>query len=347
MRGHPSAGKIAFLPAFRFLMSLQTRPEGSFGESMQQIVTIIGPVFGLIAIGYAIGRTRLMTPEGVKGLTNFVFYSAIPALLFRSMARTALPRADDLVLIVTYFTTLAVVFIVAMLIAHLVFRLNLADQGLFAMGAIFGNTVLAGIPIVYAAFGEAGLVPLLLIIVFHPTMIFPVVTLIIEASQGKGGGTWRTIHATAHSLVTNPVIVALLSGIAWNAIGFGIPEAIDSFLKLLGGAAAPAALFALGATLTRFKLASGLSENLVMSVIKLAVLPVTMWFSLTTFTTLPPLWISVAVLTAALPTGANVFLLAQRYDVYVARTSTLVLASTAVSALTLSFVLIWLGVSNG
>jgi len=310
---------------------------------MQQILTIIGPVFALIAIGYAIGRTPLMTAEGVKGLTNFVFFVAIPALLFRSMARTALPRADDLVLIVTYFGTLAVLFVIAMLIARFAFRLRLAEQGLFGMGAIFGNTVLAGIPIVYAAYGEAGLVPLLLIIVFHPTMIFPVVTLIVEASLGKGGGAWRTIRSTARSLVTNPVIVALLAGIGWSALNLKIPDAADAFLRLLGGAAAPAALFALGATLTRFKLASGIYENLTMSVVKLAVLPAAMWVSLTSFTDLPPLWISVAVLTAALPTGANVFLLAQRYDIYVARTSTVVLASTTASALTLAAVLVWLG----
>jgi predicted permease len=226
----------------------------------------------------------------------------------------------------------------------LVFRLNLAEQGLFGMSAIFGNTVLAGIPIVYAAFGEAGLVPLLLIIIFHPTMIFPVVTLIIEASLGKGDGMWATVRATIRSLATNPVIVALLVGVAWNGAGFSIPDAADSFLKLLAGAAAPAALFALGATLTRFKLASGVAENVAIATIKLAILPTVMWLALTTFTALPPLWVSVAVLTAALPTGANVFLMAQRYDVYVARSSTVVLASTATSALTLSAVLIWLGV---
>ncbi|MFO1190257.1 MAG: AEC family transporter [Alphaproteobacteria bacterium] len=314
---------------------------------MQQILTIIGPVFGLIAIGFALGRTPLMTAEGVKGLTNFVFYAAIPALLFRSMARTTLPAADDLVLVVTYFGTLGAVFLLSMAIARFVFRLNLADQGLFAMGAIFGNTVLAGIPIVYAAFGEPGLVPLLLIIVFHPTLIFPLVTLIIEASLGRGGGAWRTIRATARSLVTNPVIVALLAGIGWNIMGLVIPGGIDSFLKLLGGAAAPAALFALGATLTRFKLASGLAENATMSIIKLAVLPTVIWISLTMLTDLPRLWIAVAVVTAALPTGANVFLLAQRYNIYVARTSTVVLASTAASAVTLSLVLIWLGASSG
>jgi len=310
---------------------------------MEQILTIIGPVFGLIATGYVVGRTSLMTAEGVKGLTNFVFYVAIPALLFRSMVRTALPRADDLVLIVTYFGTLAILFVIAMLIARVLFRLDPAEQGLFGMAAIFGNTVLAGIPIVYAAYGEAGLVPLLLIIVFHPTMIFPVVILIIEASLGKGGGAWRTMRATARSLVTNPVIVALLAGIAWNALGLGIPGVADAFLKLLAGAAAPAALFALGATLTRFKLASGIYENLAMSAIKLVALPAAMWASLTSFTDLPPLWIAVAVLTAALPTGANVFLLAQRYDIYVARTSTVVLVSTAASALSLAAVLIWLG----
>ena len=49
-----------------------------------------------------------------------------------------------------------------------------------------------------------------------------------------------------------------------------------------------------------------------------------------------------ATLTAALPSGVNVFVIARQYDVYLARASAVILISTGLSVATLAALVAWL-----
>ncbi len=62
---------------------------------MSGILGIVLPVFALVLAGYIGGRARWLSEEGVKGLSSFVFYLAIPALLFRTLARGEIPESLD------------------------------------------------------------------------------------------------------------------------------------------------------------------------------------------------------------------------------------------------------------
>src|SRR3546814_9670138 len=122
------------------------------------------------------------------------------------------------------------------------------------MGSVFSITVLRAIPLSFTALGEEAGRRLMLIITFHSVIIFPVVTVLIELGLGAGRG-WRTLAgSTVRSLALNPIILALLAGIAYGQSGVALPVAAERFLALLGDAAAPCALFALGASLTAFKI---------------------------------------------------------------------------------------------
>jgi hypothetical protein len=110
-------------------------------------------------------------------------------------------------------------------------------------------------------------------------------------------------------------------------------------IDLLAAAATPAALFSLGATLAGFRLAGDLGESLVVVAIKLLVLPLVVWLFATRVFHLGDLDTAVATTCAALPTGSNAFILAQRYDLYVARAASSVLISTALSIVTLGALL--------
>src|SRR3546814_14524619 len=93
----------------------------------------------------------------------------------------------------------------------------------------------------------------MLIITFQAVSIFPVVTVLIELALGAGQG-WRALAVNStKSLALNPIILALVADIAFGQSGLALPGAAERFLGLLGSAAAPCALFALGASLTAFK----------------------------------------------------------------------------------------------
>ena len=304
---------------------------------MQSILETVLPIFGLILCGYLVGRRGWMSEEAIKGLNTFVFYFAIPALLFRAMARG--PGLVEISIVGAYMSAILATFVLALGVSWLLFRTNLAERTLFGMGSTFSNTVLLGMPLIFTALGEAGGLQLMLIITFHSIVIFPVITVLIELGLGAGEGWSKMAVNTLKALAVNPIILALVAGIAYGASGLALPAPAERFTELLGGAAAPCALFALGASLTGFTIAGDLKETLAIVVMKLFVHPAIMAAMAFHVFDLSPLAAAVAILTAAIPSGANVFIMARQYNIYLARSASAVLISTAASVVTLSILL--------
>lgn len=308
---------------------------------MQAVLEIVLPVFGLVLAGWAMARGRVLSPEGVRGLSNFVFYIAIPTLLFGAMARGAIPADVEWGIVFSYFGGCLLLFAATLAVARIAFRLRFDEGAVIAMGATFSNTVLLGVPLVLAAFGEQGLLPIMLIVAFHSTTLIPLTTIVAEAEGGRGGGA-QLAAATLKSLARNPIVVALVAGLAWGTWTPGLPAPVDRFAQLLAGAAAPCALFALGATLAGYRIAGVLSASLAMSALKLVAHPAIVWLLATRVFAIDPTWAAIATVTAALPIGANVFVLAQKYDAYVAQSTSATLLSTAASVVTVSVLLVLL-----
>lgn len=291
-------------------------------------------MFGLILAGWLLARVRLLSSEGVKGLTVFVFYVAIPALLFRSLGQGQELGADDLAIVLAYFGSCLAIFVVAALLAGPAMGLGPSERVVLGMGGAFSNNVQLGIPVVLAAFGEPGLVLLLLIISFHSIVMIGLPTALMEVARGKGDRAATVVRATVLALVKNPIIVALVLGLGWGLLHLPIPGLVDRFTGLLGQAAVPCALFAMGASLAGYRLAGALGHAAVMAAVKLVAHPLLVWLVASQLLGLPPLQVAVATVAASLPIGVNVYILAQTYDAYAARATSAILLSTAASVLT-------------
>ena len=309
---------------------------------MHTVIDVVLPVFALIIAGYGFSRTRFLSREGARGLGNFVYYCAIPAVLFLSLARAAPGGETSVAVLGAYFIGTLIVFAGSMAIGRVAFGLGLAEQGLMGMSAAFSNSVQLGIPIVLTAFGPAGLQPLTLIVSVHALILLSLATAVIEIGRG-GGGIRHAIKAAGAAIATNPVILAIVAGALWGGLGLAVPAALGRFLGLLGDAAAPAALFSLGATLSGFRIGGDLRQSLVLVALKLVALPLIVWLLATGVFHLSPLDTAVATTCAALPTGANAFILAQRYETYLARAASSVVISSALSMASLAALLAWFG----
>ncbi len=140
------------------------------------------------------------------------------------------------------------------------------------------------------------------------------------------------------ALIRSPLIIAIFAGVLISALGLRLPTPVENFTGLLGSAAAPCALFALGATLAGQPISKGVGEISYMTAFKLLVHPTAVWFT-TYLLGIDPFWAAVAILGSALPTAANVFIIAKQYDTYVERASSAILVSTAISVVTVSTLL--------
>ncbi|WP_262692261.1 AEC family transporter [Kordiimonas aestuarii] len=308
---------------------------------MADILTIIAPVFLLIMLGYGLGRTRLF-PEGSSAiLIAFVWYIAIPALLFSSLAPRDLPQPSELVLVGAYYGSLLFLYGAAVVIARFVFRLTLAEQGIFALSACFANGGFVGIPIIEGAYGAEGVRLFLVLLSFHSLTLLPTTTIIIEHAKGRGDGPGILVR-TFMSIRQNPIILALLTGLSWSALGLPYPLWLERLVALPAASASPVGLFAAGLALSRVQISGDLVQASVAMVLKLFVLPVIVFSVSHYWLTLPDMWVGVATLMAALPSGMIAYSFAMQHGVGSRRAATTVLISTGGSALTLSVVLLTL-----
>lgn len=306
---------------------------------MQAVLDIVLPVFGLVLLGYLVARTPLLTAEGIKGITSFVFYVAIPVMLFRSVSSLKMSDSVDPLLPVAYFAGVVLVYAGANALARGVFRLGGDDGAIFAMGATYSNLVLLGIPLIYLALGDEGLIGILLIAAAHALVLITLTTVLIELARGRGD-TWRRSAVTAGgALLRNPVILGLAAGLIWGATGLDLPKSLDRLADMLKAAAPPAALFAVGASLARFRLVGDPAQSAAMIAIKTVVVPAVVWVSAAQVFALSPLNVAVATLAAAMPTGVNAFLIASAYGTYRERSATAVVVTTALAVVTVGLLI--------
>ena len=306
---------------------------------MEIILEIIVPVFGIVGIGYGAARLGLFRQEATKGLSAFVFDFAIPAMLFRAMATTALPAQIEWGYLISYFGGGYGAWVIGTLVSLYLFRRPGAEPAIAGMTGGFSNTVLLGVPLILTTFGERATLPLFLVIAFHSWQLLSVVTIQAEVGVGARDEMRRLPANVLKGLVRNPIIIALLAGVAFNLSGLTLPHVVDTLTETLGRAAMPCAVFAMGASLAGYRLAGSVGEAGVGVVLKLALHPILVWLLATHVLTVDPLWRDVAVILAALPVCVNVYLMAQRYQAGIAPAVTAVLLSTAVSVLSVALVL--------
>jgi hypothetical protein len=312
-------------------------------ETLTAIVDIVVPIFGLMAFGYAATFTRVFDAAAARALAGFVFYFAIPVMLFRSMASARLPDQIPWGYLLSYYLGAAVVFAAGMVGARALFGGSFERQAIAGFSAAFGNTVLLGIPLVLTTFGERASLPLFLLVAFHSTLLFTVVTVVIETGRGSRAGLRALPVAIMGGLATNPVLWGLILGVAFSLAGLRLPGPLERWAALIGNGAAPCALFSVGASLRAYRLRGALAPAAMIAALKLVAHPLLVVGLIGLVFEVPPLWAKVAIVVAALPVGVNPYLFAVRYDAGQAESASAILLTSLLSVVSVSVVLLWLG----
>jgi malonate transporter len=309
---------------------------------MTIVLSIVLPIFGLIALGVVGGKTRLFPEAAAKALSNFVLYVAVPALMFRTIQRVGSFDAFNPDVGFAYYGASFLVVAGALAFGRGAFGLSGGERASFAMGSMFSNTGLVGIPLVFATWGDEGMVPLMVIISFH-SLVFVTFFFVLHDMAKSGAVGWANAgRAAVHAIVTNPVVVSIVVGFAWLAGGLELPGFVATIIAMLGDAAIPAALFALGVALAQFPVAGNLMQASVMSAVKLVIHPIVVFAVANWVFALTPLEVAVVTLSAGLPGGLMIYIVAQSYGVYVARAASSLVIGTAGAVVTVSALLAWM-----
>ena len=311
-------------------------------------------IFAAVASGWLAMR-RGWLGQGAGGgdparvLSNATFYLFIPALLFRTMVRLDLAALP--------WRTLAAYFAPALALTLLVYAWqrraapgqDAAAPATRTVAAVYGNAVQLGIPLISALFGESGLALLIALVSMHGVVLLTLLTVLVESDLARADPAAShagVLRNTVRNAIVHPVVMPVLAGMAWNLTARGLHPVLDETLAVLGSAVVPVCLVLIGASLATYGVRGNVRGALQVTLLKLAVLPALVLVVAHWGFRLAGQPLAVLVMMAALPSGSNALIFAQRYGTLQGEASTAIVVSTVAFALTASFwlaALAWLG----
>ncbi len=311
---------------------------------MDALINVVVPVFGVVLTGYLAGRFEVLGPDSAAALNRFVFYFALPPALFIFMARAPVEKIFNWPFIGAFVGGELVTLLIALVVGRFWFRQDVATRTVAGFTALQANTVYMGLPLLLTAYGPDGALPTIVATLCLTFLFITGVIAVLEGTRASEQSTFRMAAQLAGRVLRNPLVISPLLGILFSMAALPLPKAASNYLDLMAATVGPAALFSLGLSLIDRKLTGNMGEVIWLSTLKVIINPV-LTFALVTYVfAMDPFWSKAAVILSAMPTGANAYVIAQQYNVHVETVSSVVVVSTGMSVVTISLLLIWLGV---
>jgi malonate transporter and related proteins len=303
------------------------------------LLDVILPVFLVIGFGYIAARWGRFSESAVDGVMIFAQTYALPTLLFVSIARLDLSVAYNPALMLSFYIGAFAGFATGFFGARHLFGRPMTDAIAFGFVGLFSNSLLLGLPITERAYGHDALQGNFAILSVHAPMFYAFGITLMEWAKSRGMALSHRalLRQVLGAILSQPLVRGILLGFAVNLSGVTLPDVIWSGVDLVSRAGLPAALFALGGILVRYRPEGDLRAVVWLSVASLIVHPGVTWLLGTQVFGLDTAGLRSAVITAAMAPGVNAYVFANLYGV-----GKRVAASTVLIATALSIGTIWL-----
>ena len=308
-------------------------------KSPMQIASTIIPIFLVVMLGWAIHRRGFLPGEYLGPANRLVFYVAIPAMIFQSIAGSTFSDWLNPAVIAVTLLAAAAVYFGAWTFCRLT-HVRASQAGTFVQSAGHGNLGYIGLAVAFYFLGDKGLISASVVAGFLMIVqnMLSVLALQAFAETGRSSGSKLKFLV---NVLGNPVILAVLAGMIFSGWQLPVPLILKRSLSIISGLALPTALLIIGASLSIKRIRADKFIVVVAAGFKLLILPAIGWalfnlLNLSRADYLP------ALILLASPTATVSYVMAREMhgdgDLAVATVS----ASTLLSALTFIF---WLHLS--
>ena len=224
------------------------------------------PIFLMMVLGVFFRKTGLLKENMINGLNQFVFKATLPVLLFGDLAKQDFAQAWN-------GKFVAFCFVVTLVSISLVTLMSMAlkdkpQRGEFIQGAYRSSAAILGIAFITNIYGNSGMAPLMII---GSVPLYNVMAVIVLSftKPGQNGMSPALIKKTLKGIITNPIILGILSGALWSVLRLPMPTILSKTVSSLGGLTTPLGLMAMGAAFNWSEAKSGMGPAFVASFMKL------------------------------------------------------------------------------
>ncbi|MFL4557633.1 AEC family transporter [Yersinia kristensenii] len=246
-------------------------------ETWSFAFSVTVPNLLMMLLGVLLRRCGLMDDRFCDGATQVVFNLALPCLLFFSVATNHVSLMDNLPLVIYGAVGTLVTFLLLEIAAKWLVK-DPRERGVFVQGGFRANTAIVGLAFAMTAYGAEGVAlgSMYLTVTVILFNMLSVITLTRSLQGGQGGKISKL--ALLRSIVTNPLIIGLVCGLAYAQTRLPIPQVIVQTGSYISALALPLALLCTGASLDWHAMFRSSNVAALSSVAKLFVVPILMTF---------------------------------------------------------------------
>lgn len=307
---------------------------------MSATLSVVLPIFGLVLAGYICRRANIFSAAATSELNRFVVWLGLPALFFDITAGASWSEFAGAGYAALAFT-LACVVVFLITFAMRYRGRGLGETSMEALNASYPNSGYMGFPLGLLVFGQESFTLVTISAIITVCFFFGATLVLLEIAVREETRAGPMIRAVTLSLIKNPLIISPVLGVLFSASGLTMPKGGEAFIDLLGAAASPCALVALGTFMAddRDGEERDTSGIVLLTTLKLVLVPALAYVLTYHVFPMPKDMADLTILLAALPTGTGPFMLAEYYKRGAAVTANTILYSTVASVFTISIIL--------
>lgn len=309
---------------------------------MLSVFLTVLPVFLILALGYLVGRLKYLPDNMADALNAYALKIGVPCLLFLAMYNLDFAQAFQVPMLISFYAGAVSCFVLGIVLSRMFWGRRPGESVAVGFCAVFSNSVLIGVPIAQLAFGDEVLTPVFGIIAFHASSLYTLGMTTMEFSRQGGRGIGETLKASFSSVIANPLMVAILVGVAFNLSGLRLFAPIEQAIELIRATAIPVSLVGIGIVLNRYKISSEFTETMLISVLALGLHPLIAFVLSYHVFGLDLIFVKAAVIIAAMPPGMNVYIFANMYNRAVGLSASVLVIANILSVFTITGWLLFL-----
>ena len=305
---------------------------------MQTVLFITIPFFSIIFLGTFFRAIKIFNEEASKIITKFAFLVTLPPYVFLNIVKSSNTNIFQWDFIIRFEIVTILIITFSFLFSKFVFKYKNREASLFSLNSSYPSYGFLGIPLCILAFGENAAIPISMILFADTIVLLTFITFF--ASNSKEKKIYKKLFFILMNMIKNPLLVAVLIGFIFVIFNIPIYSLIYKVLNILSVAAPPTLLFALGIMLWNKINIKFVRLIATITIFRLIMHPLLVFCIFYFFpSSIPSLWINVAILSSCLPVAATAFAMAGYYETFIKETSSSILVTTILSTISVSFIL--------